>query len=248
MEEIEKFKQLFISEAIGLIGALEEILLDLEKNPQNIKRIDEIFRVIHILKGVGNICGYSGITELTHGLENIYDKILSNQATMSPEIIELTFSVMDYIPKLFDDAGVLECQNHLNYKEFMKKIKQLDDSIISVAKRHEHFNSPTQKVTFNIVFQPHDEIISRGINVLNSFKHLVEIGEIGSLKLISNCEGIERWSVFFVGNCSLQAVEEALMFIREYCTIEKIADFNLFDENEFKIHQSFINQSDDEKY
>jgi two-component system, chemotaxis family, sensor kinase CheA len=247
MDEIEKFRQLFIKEATGLIDSLEGILLDLESNPENAARIGEVFRVMHTLKGVGSMYGYTGISDLTHGLENIFDKVRNGQCAVTPEIIELTFSSIDHLFALLEDAQVTKPENIAKQVFFQDRISSIVGKCSNAVKKPiQPISKKSTKSTFNIIFQPTDEIFDRRISILYSFKDLAEIGEIKAVKSLPSEDNRDRWSLFIVGECTRNEVEEALMFIWEYCTIEKVADFDLFDENELNDRQNFIKQSEAE--
>jgi len=242
MDDLQKFKELFVKEASGLIDSLEEILLDLEVNANNPKRIEEVFRVMHTLKGVGSMYGYTGISDLTHGLENIYDKVRNGQCAVTPDIIEITFQSIDHLYALLEDPEVKVAANKERQNHFQERISLLVKDFKAVARPTLPQVKKSDKATYNIVFQPQEEIIDRRISVLYSFKDLAEIGEIKAIKSLSSEDNKDRWSLFFVGACTREEVEEALMFIWEYCTIEKVADFDLFDENELNERQRFIRQ------
>jgi two-component system, chemotaxis family, sensor kinase CheA len=245
MDEIEKFRQLFIKEATGLIDSLEGILLDLESNPENAARIGEVFRVMHTLKGVGSMYGYTGISDLTHGLENIFDKVRNGQCAVTPEIIELTFSSIDHLFALLEDAQVTKPENIAKQVFFQDRISSIVGKCANAVKKPiQPISKKSTKSTFNIIFQPTDEIFDRRISILYSFKDLAEIGEIKAVKSLPSEDNRDRWSLFVVGQCTRNEVEEALMFIWEYCTIEKVADFDLFDENELNDRQNFIKLSE----
>jgi two-component system chemotaxis sensor kinase CheA len=246
MDEIEKFRQLFIKEATGLIDSLEGILLDLETNPENATRIGEVFRVMHTLKGVGSMYGYTGISDLTHGLENIFDKVRNGQCAVTPEIIELTFASIDHLYALLEDAQATKPENQTKQLYFQQRISTIVGNSNTAVKKPLPVAKKSNKATYNIIFQPTDEIFDRRISILYSFKDLAEIGEIKAVKSLPSEENRDRWSLFFVGECSREEVEEALMFIWEYCTFEKVADFDLFNENELNDRQNFITQSEKE--
>lgn len=242
MDDLQKFKELFVKEASGLIDSLEEILLDLEANANNQKRIEEVFRVMHTLKGVGSMYGYTGISDLTHGLENIYDKVRNGQCAVTPDIIEITFQSIDHLYALLEDPEVKVAANKERQSHFQERISYLVKDFKAVARPTLPQVKKSDKATYNIVFQPQEEIIDRRISVLYSFKDLAEIGEIKAIKSLSSEDNKDRWSLFFVGACTREEVEEALMFIWEYCTIERVADFDLFDDNELNERQRFIRQ------
>ena len=76
--DISKFEQLFIEEVTTLLNSMEGIILELEKNPENAGLIQEVFRVMHTIKGVSGMYGYQPMNELTHHLENNFYSIVFN--------------------------------------------------------------------------------------------------------------------------------------------------------------------------
>ena len=68
---MEEFKQKFKEEATDLINELEEALLLLDNDRSNLNLIEQVFRVMHSLKGGGAMFGFSRISEFTHHLETI---------------------------------------------------------------------------------------------------------------------------------------------------------------------------------
>ena len=54
---MEKFRDKFVEEANDLINELEKVLLDLESQPKNPDLIQQIFRVMHSLKGGSSMLG-----------------------------------------------------------------------------------------------------------------------------------------------------------------------------------------------
>jgi two-component system chemotaxis sensor kinase CheA len=68
--------EVFIYESTQLLESLEEILLQGEKehelNPQN---INEVFRVMHTLKGSSSMMGFDGLAKLAHATEDLFAEI-----------------------------------------------------------------------------------------------------------------------------------------------------------------------------
>lgn len=102
---MEDFKSRFREEAVELINSLEEFILDAEKNPTDKTLIDEIFRVLHSLKGGGAMFGYERISEVTHNLENIFDEIRTGNADLNNDIFNLLFSAIDHLRNLLENDG-----------------------------------------------------------------------------------------------------------------------------------------------
>ena len=54
---MDNFKKKFIEEATDLIDGLEKSLLELEENPDDQSIVQQVFRVMHTLKGNSGMFG-----------------------------------------------------------------------------------------------------------------------------------------------------------------------------------------------
>lgn len=237
-QDISKFKQLFINEASTLLNSMEGIILNLEKNPNDDGLIQEVFRVMHTIKGVSGMYGFDAMSELTHSVESIYDLIRNGFIIVNKEILDLTLEAVDHLFALIKDKDIENAENASTHKDILSRSEQL----LSKSKKTGH-NVPVKQVrdgrtirTYNIILHTPQNIVDRRINVFYAIKDLSEIGEIksiNSLPTIGNDD--ERWSIFIVGEIDNEAVEEALMFVYEYCIIRKVADFDIFDTNQMDL-------------
>ena len=107
----EDLQNRFTGEARDLIENLEHEILELEKDPLNSGSIQEIFRVMHTLKGAAAMFGFERIGEITHHLENIYNEIRDSRFKVNNDVINVTLDTIDTLKLL------LEKKENLNKKE-----------------------------------------------------------------------------------------------------------------------------------
>lgn len=69
----EPMVDLYIQETNQLLDRLEQIIIDCEKNGDLKEHINEIFRIMHTIKGNSMMMMYDGIAELAHCAEDIFD-------------------------------------------------------------------------------------------------------------------------------------------------------------------------------
>ncbi len=93
--DVSQYKELFINEAQEHLEALNQALLELEKDPGNPDVLTEIFRSAHTLKGMAATMGFDQLTELTHEMENVLDGLRSGDIGASQEIVDLLFTCFD---------------------------------------------------------------------------------------------------------------------------------------------------------
>jgi two-component system chemotaxis sensor kinase CheA len=242
-KDISKFKQLFIEEATGLLNSMEGIILELENNPQDLKLIQEVFRVMHTIKGVCGMYGFQGMSDLTHSVENIYDLIRNGLVAVDKEILNLTLAAVDQLFALMDDQEVKDTKNAKRQEELLswcekvlKTKKQSGSSAPYVFEKQKH-----DHVTYNIILHINQELLDRQINVYYVLKDIAEIGTIKAINLLpSETSEEERWSIFVVGDITAEDVEDAVMFAFEYCIIRKVANYDIFNSTEMQDFQQAI--------
>ena len=69
--DISQYLNIFVEEAKEHLQSMNEVLLELEKNPTHLGHINEIFRVAHTIKGMSGTMGFHNMASLTHEMENV---------------------------------------------------------------------------------------------------------------------------------------------------------------------------------
>ena len=101
--DLNELKQDFIAEAETLLSNLDNILMELEKDMENTEFINQTFRVMHTIKGSSGMYGFEKIVSITHELESIYDQVRQGIKKVTPDLVQLTFSVGDHLRALLVD-------------------------------------------------------------------------------------------------------------------------------------------------
>jgi len=87
----------FIHESGERLSRSQSLIIELEKNTSPDGPVNELFRIFHTIKGE---CGFLRLIqagELAHKLENILDRIRSEQLTIEPGVIDLLLESVDLI-------------------------------------------------------------------------------------------------------------------------------------------------------
>lgn len=93
--DMNQYLEVFIEESKEHLQACNEKLLELEKSPQDISIVNEIFRSAHTLKGMSATMGYEDLASLTHQMENVLDAIRNHKISVTPEILDVIFLAVD---------------------------------------------------------------------------------------------------------------------------------------------------------
>jgi two-component system chemotaxis sensor kinase CheA len=104
--EMSQYLEIFIEESKEHLQAVNDHLLVLEKNPNDLSIVNEIFRSAHTLKGMSATMGYEDLASLTHQMENVLDGIRNQKIFVTPEIVDVVFqSVEDLEEMVHSIAG-----------------------------------------------------------------------------------------------------------------------------------------------
>ncbi|MFU2207063.1 chemotaxis protein CheA [Solidesulfovibrio sp. C21] len=102
MSEIDPSIGLYVEETRELLGELERGLLDLEKNPDDMERVDACFRAMHTIKGGGAMFGFEEISRFTHDVETVLDRVRAGDLPVTSELLTLTLAARDHILALLE--------------------------------------------------------------------------------------------------------------------------------------------------
>jgi two-component system chemotaxis sensor kinase CheA len=105
--ELDEMKEIiddFLVEADELIGSLDTNLVKLETSPNDLELLNEIFRAAHTIKGTSSFLGFEQVTELTHKMEDILNKLRKSELTVTPGIMDLLLESLDILKVLLDNV------------------------------------------------------------------------------------------------------------------------------------------------
>lgn len=105
MGEMDVYLSVFLDEARENLQNLNDALLGLESDMKNLEKVNEIFRIMHTLKGMAGTLGFDGLAKLCHTMENTFDKIRNHQMAVNEDIIDLLFKGLDTLGESLDDIA-----------------------------------------------------------------------------------------------------------------------------------------------
>lgn len=246
---MEKFRDKFREEANELINELEKVLLELEGNKTNPDLIQQVFRVMHSLKGGSSMFGFNKMDKFTHHLENIYDLIRNNKLSISEEILDITLASVDHLRNLALEENEDDSHHQVQHDLLMAKIKDvISENEIEVEKSTTIGSiSSKPKVdlsTYYISFKPHPNIFKFGTNPLFLIDEVVDLGEVKIFPRTDDLPDYNSfiptdchiyWDIFLATNQGINAIGEVFIFADDQCdlVVKKISEINLLEEPSF---------------
>lgn len=203
--EFNEDLQVFLAEVNELLANTEENLVELEKSSSDSALIQEVFRVMHTIKGGAATLGFEDGVEVTHIMESILDGVRSGAQELTPVMVDVLFSVLDWLE---DWKTALEEQKERppaheiieKIREFAPNVETAETSDESPAKETGHLRDshlsmqleeylsqekPVYKLT--VRFKPDTDLLSvRCFQVLTLVNEVADV--IGSEPSVRDVE------------------------------------------------------------
>ena len=122
----------FILEAKANIDQMEELLLKPE-SLNNSKKIDELFRAAHSIKGTAGFFGLTKVMNLAHVMESILDELREENLKINDVIVDGLIHAVDVMRRLLNDEEV-EIESVIDdLKVILTTKTEVDNGKIGVA-------------------------------------------------------------------------------------------------------------------
>ena len=97
MDELVK---VFMEESEDEIRELEAGLIRLEENHEDEDTINRVFRAAHTIKGSAGLVGFENVSNFTHSIENILDRIRNKDLNITKKLVSTLLSSVDLLKRM----------------------------------------------------------------------------------------------------------------------------------------------------
>ena len=102
--DTSQYMSMFLEESLENLQTLNESLLDLEQNPDDREKVNEIFRVAHTIKGMAATMGFTDLAELTHKMEDVLVEFREGELKVTQDVVTVLFDCLDTLEKMVDNV------------------------------------------------------------------------------------------------------------------------------------------------
>ena len=103
-DDMSQFLGVFLDEANEQMELLEKDILQLEQAPSQ-DLLQRIFRAAHTLKGSSRAMGFTPMGELTHAMEDVFDKLRQDELTVNVALIDALFVGLDALKVMKEEIA-----------------------------------------------------------------------------------------------------------------------------------------------
>ncbi|MGC9323704.1 MAG: chemotaxis protein CheA, partial [Desulfomonilia bacterium] len=210
------------------IRELEAGLIRLEEEHGDEATINRVFRAAHTIKGSAGLVGFETVSDFTHTIENILDRIRNHELSITKKLITSLLSGVDLMKRLISasaegqEIDSVEINNITSsLKRFTRPDTGLDENTgIPGTVKH---TGKSRTFTISMKFRP--DILSSGQDPLMLIRELADMGEIVECKAfpdsmpdfytLSPICCYTSWEIILKTASSLAELKNVFLFVQD---------------------------------
>lgn len=96
----DEYKEIFLAEALDNLEEINRLMTHLEKNVNDKETLHALFRITHTLKGNASGMGFTGISEMSHVLEDLFGEVREQRILLDETLFTMLFKAVDVLGNL----------------------------------------------------------------------------------------------------------------------------------------------------
>lgn len=124
----------FLTETNESLDTVDVELVRFEKDPTDKAVLDNIFRLVHTVKGTCGFLGLPRLESVAHASENVLGKFRDGELKVSTEAVSLILKSIDAIKVILAELEANECEPEGSDKELIDRLNEIAMGKASVAK------------------------------------------------------------------------------------------------------------------
>ena len=104
---MEDLLQDFLQEANDLLSDVDNKLVDLERSPNDLRLLNDIFRGFHTIKGGAGFLNATELVRLCHLTENLFDKLRNGEMPLTTELMDSIMAATQGVRRMFGELSQL---------------------------------------------------------------------------------------------------------------------------------------------
>ena len=202
--DLSQFHAVFFEESFEGLELMEAALLDLDVDNPDSEQINAIFRAAHSIKGGSGTFGFVQVSEFTHILETLLDKVRDGGHAIDADGIELFLQSVDCLRGLLealqaeqepdlqranqlatvfqavlDGATYADSSSQVNTNPPQdNEINEVLEPGLPATPEAENLGTVRQQIGFTIDFKPDTDMLKGGNDPVRMLRELATLGEI----------------------------------------------------------------------
>ena len=116
----------FLVESNELLEKLDTDLISLEKSPEDLDLINEIFRAAHTFKGTSGFLGCDKMMSLTHAAEDMLNRMRKGNLSLTSEIMDAILETVDVLRTFLDNIATTNKEGEVEVESLIELLNELN--------------------------------------------------------------------------------------------------------------------------
>lgn len=236
MDELQQFKDTYITECYELLEDMEGRLLHLDEENADLEELNAIFRCAHSIKGGAGAFGFDQITSFTHILEALLDGMREGKVAPSRDAVDALLKSVDIVRQLVVAAQAGEKMPDDFGKEVVAELQAVavEGGVNTGPTTKESAESTPKKdtneiVLYTISFKPHINLFASGNEPLFIIRELQTLGKLTTnidtsqlpeMQDTHHDECYLSWKFDLETNKDESDIKEVFEFVEDACDLE----------------------------
>ncbi|MFT8313964.1 MAG: chemotaxis protein CheA [Clostridium sp.] len=128
--DTSQYLSMFLEESMDNLQRLNEVLLQLEQEPEDVDKLNEIFRVAHTIKGMAATMGFNRMAELTHKMEDVLSEFRNGELKVTQKVVTVLFKCLDTLERMVDNISNGE-EEEIPVEDIMDKLEDISKNAMN---------------------------------------------------------------------------------------------------------------------
>jgi two-component system chemotaxis sensor kinase CheA len=179
--DMSQFYQVFFEESAEHLANMESLLLGLDLAAPDDDQLNAIFRAAHSIKGGSGTFGFTDMTEVTHVLETLLDRIRKHEIAITSAMVDAFLQAGDVLHEMLDahqNGGAADEAAALEVKAKLEQLTRDPSGQAAPAPAEPAKAAPSSQHTYQIRFAKTPEIFPSESQLGNLLDDLGDLGKI----------------------------------------------------------------------
>ncbi|WP_234119576.1 chemotaxis protein CheA [Clostridium hydrogenum] len=205
--DTSQYLSIFLEESMDNLQTLNEALLILEQEPENVDKLNEIFRVAHTIKGMAATMGFNTMAALTHKMEDVLSEFRNGELKVTKQVVTILFKCLDTLEQMVDNIQNGE-EEEIPVDDIITKLESISEKAAAglsesseekVAQNNETSNEETDNKALTVVdLNEYDlsvvkQAIEKGYNCFSIEVNLSKTTLLKSARAFLIFKSLEEW-------------------------------------------------------
>jgi len=236
---LSQFHDIFFEESFEGIEIMESELLKLSPGTADKEIINTIFRAAHSIKGSAGTFGFSEISDFTHNMETVLDKMRNDELGITQQLISVLLSAVDSLNNMLishREARPYDITLVENVSAQLERLAPQTSTYTPPAKqescqgdRQSGGSDQSPEHRWRIGFFPYEKLFYSGNDPLRLIRELQTLGEFAIKAEVDNLPDFDDfdvhncylgWRMQIQGQVTREQIEEVFAWVEGDCRLE----------------------------